>query len=436
MTTRLIGQKMLNKIYSLDLFMLSLLILSLPSLEGPKHIFLVGYLITRTCIEIAEINLKKVILSYWDYIFILIILTALLSTIYAGMPKLMGKGNLEEWKGYRVLLTAILTGWFLSRSNYTIGQYNGLFKLIIIGAIPPLLWGLYQYLVIHTKSSLELHSVGHVNHSAIYLVMIFGATLGYFLTKFNNTKKNSAASISCQILLAIFSLLFFLSIIIGQSRGAFIFAILLGLLILFLIPKTKKIKIIGLITLIGILSLTYFLKVGIVEKQINYQKNNNVLSYRDRVWNVSIEASRFSPLLGIGMSNWHFITLDHLKNSVESRHGKFNPDDYGFPGHSHNLYLTALVERGLIGLLITLIFMGAWIGSLIKTYRQALKSNISSNLWVGSFSAWVATFGIGTVNTTFHHEHAILACLFFGLYLSYARIFLKLKIKNTKTIGK
>jgi O-antigen ligase len=418
--------------------MLSLLILSLPSLEAPKHIFLVGYLITRTCIEIAEINLKKVILSYWDYIFILIILTALLSTVYAGMPNLVGKENLEEWKGYRVLLTAILTGWFLSRSNYTAGQYNGLFKFIIIGAIPPLLWGLYQYLVLHTKSSLELHSVGHVNHSAIYLVMIFGATLGYFLTEFDNIKKISLTSISFHISLIFFSLIFFLSIIIGQSRGAFIFAILLGALILFLIPKTKKIKIIGLITLIGIVSLTFFLKVGIVEKQINYQKDNNFLSYRDKVWNVSIEASRFSPLLGIGMSNWHFITLDHLKNSVESRHGKFNPDDYGFPGHSHNLYLTALVERGLIGLLITLIFMGAWIGQLIKTYRQALKSNISSTLWVGSFSAWVATFGIGTVNTTFHHEHAILACLFIGLYLSYARIFFKkAKDKNTlKTIGK
>ncbi len=183
------GQKMLNKIYSLDLFMLSLLILSLPSLEAPKHIFLVGYLITRSFIEIAEINLKKVILSYWDYIFILIILTALLSTIYAGMPNLMDKGNLEEWKGYRVLLTAILTGWFLSRSNYTADQYNGLFKLIILGAIPPLLWGLYQYLVLQTKSSLELHSVGHVNHSAIYLVMIFGATLGWLLNNLSNFKK-------------------------------------------------------------------------------------------------------------------------------------------------------------------------------------------------------------------------------------------------------
>jgi hypothetical protein len=34
-------------------------------------------------------------------------------------------------------------------------------------------------------------------------------------------------------------------------------------------------------------------------------------------------------------------------------------------------------------------------------------------------------YGIGFVNTTFHHEHAILACLFLGLYLSYTRTFFK-----------
>lgn len=63
-----------------------------------------------------------------------------------------------------------------------------------------------------------------------------------------------------------------------------------------------------------------------------------------------------------------------------------------------------------------------WIRHLIKTYRQAIKSKISGSIWAGSFSAWVTSFGIGTVNTTFHHENGILACLLFGLYLSYARI--------------
>ncbi len=419
------GQKMLNKIYSLDLFMLSLLILSLPSLEAPKHIFLVGYLITRTCIEIAEINLKKVILSYWDYIFILIILTALLSTIYAGMPNLMGKGNLEEWKGYRVLLTAILTGWFLSHSNYTADQYNALFKFIIIGAIPPLLWGLYEYLVLQTKSSLELHSVGHVNHSAIYLVMIFGATLGWLLNNLSNFKKKISTSNSKQISLAFLSFLFFLSIILGQSRGAYLFATLLSILIFFSLSKNNTIKIAGILSLITIISFTLFFKAGVVEKQITNQRDNNILAFRDKVWNVSFEASRFSPLFGIGMSNWHFISLDHLKKSVEARQGNFNPNDYGFPGHSHNLYLTALVERGLVGLFVTLLFMAAWLTDLFKTYAWTKKDNIFSNLWVGSLSAWVTIFGIGFVNTTFHHEHGILACLFLGLYLGYKRKFLK-----------
>ena len=63
--------------------------------------------------------------------------------------------------------------------------------------------------------------------------------------------------------------------------------------------------------------------------------------------------------------------------------------------------------------------MGFWLKQLIINYKSELKSEKSARLWVGSLSAWVATFGIGLVNTTFHHEHAILACIFIGLYASY-----------------
>ena len=102
----------------------------------------------------------------------------------------------------------------------------------------------------------------------------------------------------------------------------------------------------------------------------------------------------------------------------------FNPNDYHFPGHSHNLYLSALVERGILGLIVTLLFMMGWLRQLIKTFNWAKKSNEASFLWGGSISAWIAIHGIGIVNTTFHHEHAILACLFLGLYLSYTRLFM------------
>ncbi len=399
----------------IDVMMLGLMIISLPSIEAPKNIFLVGYLLTRVISEILEWKKIKINWKQWDGLFFSIVVTAFLSTLFAGMP------HLEEWKGFMVLLTAILTGWLLSRAQYSRENYQGLFKLIVLGALPPLLWGLYQFFILHTKLSLELHSVGHVNHSAIYLVMIFGASLSWFLSYFDSDKFKMKASRFYLLVLGVLSFIFFMSLIIGQSRAAYGTGILLGFLLLHLICKNKKIKIFGVALIILIFLLSVILKTGVIEKQISNQESNNVLSSRDKVWNVSLEASRFSPTLGIGLSNWHFITIDQLKKSVEDRGEKFNPNNYWFPGHSHNLYLSALVERGILGLFMTLIFMLFWFRHIVKTYTWALKSQDSIRLWSGSLSAWVATFGIGLVNTTFHHEHAILACLFLGIYLSYTR---------------
>jgi O-antigen ligase len=341
-------------------------------------------------------------------------LTALLSTIFAGFA------GLEEWHGYKVLLTAILTGWLLSRADYTKSRYQLLTNTIILSTVPPLAWGLWEYLVIHSRKTLEIHSVGHVNHSAIYLVMIFGASLAWFLSHCNIKEKARNLKWG-NILLFLLTILIFISLILGQSRGAFGVAVILGLSVVFLLGRTKIVKIMGGLTILFVLLLTVLSNAQIVQKQIINQENHNVLAYRDRVWNVSLEASHFHPILGIGMSNWHFITIDQLKKAVEARGEKFNPEQYAFPGHSHNLYLTALVERGIVGLTVTFFFMFVWINQLIKTYNWAAKTPQSIRLWAGSLSAWVATFGIGFVNTTFHHEHAILACLFLGIYLSYTR---------------
>jgi O-antigen ligase len=412
---------MIQRLKTFDLFMLSLMIISLPSVEAPKNFFLVGFLITRTIFEFVEWEQKKIKWTRWDSLFLTFVSTALLSTIFAGMP------HLEEWKGYSVLMTAILTGWFLSRAQYTRENYQGLFKIIVLSALAPLLVGLYQYLIIHTKPNLQLYSVGHVNHSAIYLVIIFGASLGWFLSYLDLDKFKMKLSNLHLISLGILSLIFFVSLIISESRGAYGVGIVLGLLIINFVSKAKKIKLVGSISIMLIVLFSIVLKTGVIEKQISYQETNNVLSSREKVWNVSLEASRFSPLFGIGLSNWHFITLDQLKKSVEDRGKKFDAANYHFPGHSHNHYLSALVERGIVGLLVTLSFMLLWIGHIIKTFNWATKTKESLCLWSGSLSAWVATFGVGFVNTTFHHEHAILACLFLGIYLSYTRSFLKEK---------
>lgn len=401
-----------NKLIYIDLLMLSLMIVSLPSLEAPKNIFLVGYLIMRIISEVIQFKQGIKQWKNWDYLFLIIIFTAFLSTVFAGFS------GLEEWKGYKVFLTAILTGWFLSRAHYSQNQFSMIFKLIILSTIPPLAFGLYEHQIINSRATLEINSVGHSNHSAIYLVMIFGASLAWF---FNQTisKKKVGLDNLLKFALYFLSLIFFISLILGLSRGALGVAILISIILIYLIAKNIKIKILSVLSILCILITAFLLNTSIVQKQRANQDNNNVLSSRDKVWNVSVEASRFSPLLGLGLSNWHFIKLSQLKKSVEARGETFDADNYLFPGHSHSLYFSALVERGIVGLIVTLIFMFYWLYDLIKTFKWSKKSSTSNMLWGGSLSAWLATFGIGLVNTTFHHEHGILACLFLGLYISY-----------------
>ena len=254
---------------TLDLVMLSLMIVSLPSLEAPKNIFLVGCLVTRLITEVNQFKEGKNLWGGWDSLFATIVFTALLTTIFAGFP------GLEEWKGYKVLLTAILTGWFLSRTYYSENEYQLLFKLIILSTIPPLVWGLYEYLVVHSRASLEVHSVGHVNHSAIYLVMIFGASLAWLISHLNTKKEK--VTLSWQItLLGILSLLFFISLIIGESRGAFGIAVILAIMLCLLLPLKKYIKLFGVLFISSMLILTVAVNAPIVKKQIINQENNNV----------------------------------------------------------------------------------------------------------------------------------------------------------------
>ncbi|CEN56012.1 O-antigen ligase family protein [Candidatus Methylopumilus turicensis] len=399
------SQKILK---NLEIILLSLMIISLPSLEAPKNVFLVFYVIVALIRQFG--NPHRLVWSQWDSIFLALLGTALMSTLFAGMPQH------EEWKGFKVLVTMISTGWLVSRSHYAEKELALLFKVTVLGAIPPLAWGLWELFVSHTKIALQIHSVGHVNHSAIYLVMIFGAAIGWLLSY------GSESKILNRVLLAALSILFFISLIIGQSRGALGVGALMAVLISLSLGKTWKIKCLGIATTLIIIVAAVIFNAGVVQKEISNEKNNYVLSGRERVWNVSLEAARFHPILGLGMSNWHFITLDQLKASVEKRHETFNPNNYWISvGHSHNLYLTALVDRGIVGLGVTLVFMLAWLRHLTKTFKLTKLSNQAAYLWGGSFSAWLATFGIGFVNTTFHHEHGILACLLLGLYLNYTR---------------
>ena len=406
-----------NKLKFLELIFLSLFLAFLPSFESPKNIFLASYLITALYRQSQLPTLKW---SIWDWVFLSLIFSSFLSALFPGIA-----GG-SEWKGFRGVLLWITFGWTLYRSDYNENEKKYLFIFAILMTLPPLIWGLTESLALKTKESLHLHSVGHVNHSAIYLCMITGAALSLLISQLQSAQKKYVFITS---LLFIFLIA---SVIISQSRGAFGILFLLAFTLFLLSKLSIKIKTISLALLtIFLISIIFIKPVMTIEKHIADQNNNDVLASRDKLWRAAFEIARLNPLLGIGGGNWNHIRIDQIKSSVESRGEVFNNDTFAVEfHHPHNIYLSNLVDRGILGFIIFLSFMLIWLITLIKSYKKYNQDSKAMLFIMGSFSAWGTIFGIGFVNTTFHHENALLALFFLSLHLNYLRQKNQLKLFN------
>ncbi len=400
---------MIKKIPSLiffEMLMLSLLIASLPSFEAPKNIFLIFFVIVGIIRQIKEKNLFS--WGKWDWLFLFFILSNLLCTYFAGIP------HESEWKGFGVSLTFLSVGWLLSRSNYSFIKLKNFYILIILSAIPPLFYGLWELFITHSEDTLKLHSVGHVNHSAIYLTMIFGALLQIVLSIIN--KKNKVTN-KIKMAAIFLIMLLFISILSSLSRAALGVSIITFFSILLLSRAELKTKSIFTASMVLILILLFSFGAGTIQKQKTYIEENNAMGYRLQIWNSAIEVARIYPAFGIGMFNWKKINTEEIKRSIENRKEIFNEKNYAYQyGHAHSIYLASLVEKGLIGFFTLLGFMYMWLTELIKNYQNT-KNSIFSIFWAGALSSWISIFIGGLVNSTFNHENGILACLFLGIFL-------------------
>lgn len=399
----------------LELLFLSLFILALPSLEAPKNIFLAGFILVALWNQF-QTN-KKLSWSSWDWIFLLFITSSLLSAIFSGIH------NGGEWRGFRTILFTTSFGWILSRAIYQKNQILMLFLICLCSAFLALVFAWYELNISHTRGLLELHSVGHINHSAIYLTTVIGASTGMLLSLKSLTLKN----LKCTTLF-IFILLLMLGLASEASRIATAVSFLTIAILIAALPKNNKIKKHAFLSLIIFICCLFLFGSNVTKKIIVTYKGDmtsehfksygeKLLGERSRIWRTSLEAMQFYPLLGVGNNNWSKLTPQMIQNHVEAQGRVFNSEDYALSKHAHSLYLTAWVERGLLGILTTLVMMIFWLKELIDDYKHIKKSKELMYLWSGALSAWMSIFLNGIFNKSFQHENALLALFFLGLYL-------------------
>jgi len=156
---------------------LALLLIFLPSFEAPKNLFVILLVFTWAFIARRDNNLG----GKWrviDTIFLFWIIFDIIIGINAVV-------NLElPANGSKDIIKFILVGWVVSRLSLDKKQMIFLTVVTVIFAIIPLIESYYEQ-ADNGRLYIELNSVGHVNHTAIYLLISYVLSSSIFVLQFN-----------------------------------------------------------------------------------------------------------------------------------------------------------------------------------------------------------------------------------------------------------
>jgi O-antigen ligase len=144
----------------------------------------------------------------------------------------------------------------------------------------------------------------------------------------------------------------------------------------------------------------------VFEKQAESVQAGHLLNYREQAWNAALSMCEHYPWFGVGMDNFRLGTAE-----MESQRFR------DLMPHAHNLYLNTLAERGIVGALPVFALLALWAWCLVTRRPRTTDPDHEWLLWGGAASAWIVTIAVGMVNTSFHHEHGLLAVLLLGLWL-------------------
>ncbi|MGP1359879.1 O-antigen ligase family protein [Campylobacter sp.] len=257
------------------------------------------------------------------------------------------------------------------------------------------------------EAFLILKSIGHVNHSAIYIFLVFLTALSLMSHKNINKSINISIATICILALAI----------AGSRSTAYMVPLASVLIFSYLIYK-KEASIKLSLTLSILFCVVFFTYLYITiaftaDERIYDQMSKGVQGgeFRFLIFESAFKTWQDNIFFGIGSGNFKSIDLTYFFPQSVKAH----------VSHAHNTFLTFLTEKGLIALIAYLVFQLSLFIKFIKNFRQ--NSIVFLALLMLAFQNIISL-----VNTTFHHENALLMLLFWALATSAIDEKLTLKI--------
>jgi len=312
-----------------------------------------------------------------------------------------------------VLVSALLF-WMVTRAGYAERELRWVQGALLVSLLVGLVVGYVRMFGgIGKTGLLQLYSVGHVNHTAIYITIMLGVCVSWLFAGWPSWPGARRWGWLA------FTALVFASLAPTWSRAAIAAGVLVILAIAAAWWPRSRLPLVA--SAVGIAVATALL-VGsgadVIRKQAEYAATGKLLSFRDEIWSAGLIAWEKYPWFGIGKDNYQLITEERMQVWSAESGRPFDPAKFLFVPHAHSLYVNTLVERGAVGFATLIAALGAALYALLRYRPRPADADIEWILWGGAAGAWIATAGIGVVNTTFHHEHGLLAALLLGLWLS------------------
>lgn len=392
-----------NRYYPVHLLCLFGFILVLPLFEAPKTVFLLLFFIL-CAVELWK-KRRTLRLDSDDVLLLCWMGSGYVVALFAGI-------HYKEWGGANGPLMLGLLLFFLKHGGFNTIATRRLLLAILLSTLLATSEGLWQLATEHRKA-LELQSVGHVNHSAIYLCLNFGLALAMALT----LKRQDSLSVKCFVLGCL--ALTIASLIISNSRSSIMTMSIMTLLAgLFWLKRSKLPLLLLLLSLAVTAGGLYFGKARVVQKHVAQTAQGSFLGERAPIWNSALLAWRHHPLFGLGIKNYAQATAERQAQWLAEEGKQYAAGEYLAYAHAHSFYLTTLAEQGLFGFSLTLLVLARICCLLYRHRPQTSHSDLYWSVWLAAAGAIQVVLINGLFNTTLHHEHGLLTILLVGLWWS------------------
>jgi O-antigen ligase len=353
-------------------------------------------------------------LDGWDVILPLLVLSAYLSAIFAGIEH-------KEWLGAEDVLQYALLLWLVRRGGYTEGQSLILLLTIIVSTLFATLVAFIERDVLHTRLEVELHSVGHINHSTLYLAISLATLAALTTAYFGRLPKRLRIPVGLSAF--VLTVLWLYVIVVSHSRASALAVLAVFALFFFVFLRRSRVLALGVLGLAVIAAIVPFTYDSPLSRNFkDLTESHDLLGIRAQIWNGAWLAGQRFPFFGVGLKNYSKMTQDKFRAWSQDLGHPYCEGMMEPTSHGHSLIFNTLAERGFLGLLLVLVFLQMWFASVACRDPLAHPAPMYRALWLSAAGALVVHVVGGLFNTTLHHEHAVLGVMLLGLWLNHLTV--------------